>query len=316
MRIVALLPGGIDHQVLSFPTLDALKQAYPNAQIDVVVEPASKAAYRVSKSVNDAIAFNFSERNSLADWSNLLGSIREREYDIALFSGRSWMISFVLWLSGIPTRLGFDQTPGANFFTHTISPNHNQYSAAAQYDLLKGLGINAPCPEIAVSVPAKDLDWADAERKRLGINSTGYVLIYASATEPTNGKTYSSENWQSIIQDFQQKQPDLPIVVVKDEENAAFVTTLVRAKPVLQVTAPTDIGKLTAMIAGANLMLCTEGAPMQLAVAVKTYTLALFGASEPKQLLPESNRFIGIKSLTGQMADISPQTVLEKVWGG
>jgi len=64
------------------------------------------------------------------------------------------------------------------------------------------------------------------------------------------------------------------------------------------------------------LMLCTDSAPMHLAVAVGTYTIALFGPTEPQKLLPGSDRFLAIKSPTGKMADISPQTVLERVWGG
>jgi len=51
-----------------------------------------------------------------------------------------------------------------------------------------------------------------------------------------------------------------------------------------------DTGKLAAMIAGANLILCTDGAPMHLAVAVQTYTIALFGPTEPQKLLPASDR--------------------------
>ncbi len=52
------------------------------------------------------------------------------------------------------------------------------------------------------------------------------------------------------------------------------------------------------MVAGANLMLCTDSVAMHLAVAVQTYTIALFGATEPRKLLPPSDRFIGIKSPT------------------
>jgi ADP-heptose:LPS heptosyltransferase len=82
------------------------------------------------------------------------------------------------------------------------------------------------------------------------------------------------------------------------------------------VTSPADVGKLAAMIAGANLLLSTDSAPIYLAVAVQTYTIALFGNTDPKKLLPQSDRLIAIKSPTTKMADISPQTVLEKVWGG
>lgn len=82
------------------------------------------------------------------------------------------------------------------------------------------------------------------------------------------------------------------------------------------MTSPGDIGKLAAMIGGANLMLCTDSAPMHLSVGVQTYTIALFGSTEPTKLLPNSDKFLAIKSPTGKMADISPKIVLEKIWGG
>jgi len=320
MRIVALVPGGIGDQILFFPTLDALKQTYPNAQIDVVVEPRAAAAYRVSKSVRNTILFDFKARNSLADLGNLLGTIRDKEYDIALSLGQRWLVGFLLWLTGIPTRVGFAGAGGERFLTNPVTLNKNQYAAAMYHDLLKGLDILTPCPDLAVSVPAKDLDWADAERQRLGIGNGGYVLIHGGSSQLAKvkgiDKIYPVENWQGVISDFNQRQPDLPIVIVEGPEDQAFVQALVAANPTLKVTAPEDIGKLTAMIAGASLMLCTDSAPMHLAVAVKTYTLAVFGPTDPAKLLPGDSRFIGIKSLTGKMADIAPATITEKVWAG
>ena len=95
MYVVALVPGSIDNQILFFATLDDLKRYYPHAQIDVIVEPKSKAAYRVSKSVHDVLTFDYKDRNSLADWSNLVGMIRDREYDVAIIVGQIWLN----WLS-------------------------------------------------------------------------------------------------------------------------------------------------------------------------------------------------------------------------
>ncbi|MGB3614351.1 MAG: glycosyltransferase family 9 protein, partial [Elainellaceae cyanobacterium] len=83
----------------------------------------------------------------------------------------------------------------------------------------------------------------------------------------------------------------------------------------IKVTQPDDIGKLAAMIAGANLMLCTDSAPMHLAVALKVYTLALFGPTDPALLLPNDDKFVAITSDSDRMADISPETVLKQVWG-
>jgi ADP-heptose:LPS heptosyltransferase len=318
MRVIALVPGGIGDQLLFFPTLDDLKRNYPNAEIDVVVEPRAKTAYRVSKSVNDVLTFDFKDRNSPADWANLLGVIRDRYYDVALSLGQRWGVGLLLWLTGVPARIGYASS-GSNFFlTQPVPLKPDQYAADMYHDLLQGLGINTPCPELAISIPRSDLDWADAEQKRL--EASGYVLIHGGSSQLAKDKgldkIYPVENWQKIIQDFQQRQPELPLVVVQGPEDQQFVSALTQACPGLKVTKPGDVGKLAGIIAGANLMLCTDSAPMHLAVALQVFTLALFGPTDPAKLLPQSDKFVGIKSPTNKMADISPEQVLAKVWGG
>ncbi|HIK04305.1 MAG TPA: glycosyltransferase family 9 protein [Trichormus sp. M33_DOE_039] len=318
MRVVALVPGGIGDQILFFPTLDDLRRYYPNAQLDVVTEPRSKAAYRVSKSVNEVLAFDYKDRNSLADWGNLVGTIRDREYEVVITVGHSWLLGLFLWLTGIPTRIGY-QGKGSGFFTNSVPLKSSQYVADTYHNLLQPLGVTTPTPELAVNVPKPDIEWAQNEQKRLGVNN-GYVLIYGGSSwlsKPQTGDTlYPVDNWQAIIQDFQTKQPDLPVVVIQGPNDEAFVRSLRDLVPNIKVMTPEDIGKLAAIIAGASLMLTTDTVPLQLSVAVQTYTIGLFGSTEPSKMLPKSDKFLGIKSSTGKIADISPQTILEKVWGG
>lgn len=319
MRIVALVPGGIGDQILFFPTLADLKKAYPTAAIDVVVEPRSKGAYRVCPSVSEVILFDFKDRNSPADWANLLGVIRDRYYDIALSLGRNWGVGLLLWLTGTPARVGYSN--GGNLFlTRSVPLKTEQYAAQMYHDLLTGLDITTPCPPLSITLPKSDIDWADGERTRLGLGDAGYVMIHAGCSELARqkgiDKLYPVVSWKAIIQDFQTRQPDLPIVVAEGEADAAIVSALTQACPGVKVTRPGDIGKLAAMIAGANLMLCTDSAPMHLAVALQVYTLALFGPTDPAKLLPQNEKFQGIASPTGMMADLSPDTILKVVWGG
>ena len=313
MRIIALIPGGIGNQILFFPTLDNLKRKYDTALIDVVCEPSSKAAYRVINSVNEVLAFDFKDRNSMADWSNLIGTIRDREYDVAITPSQNWLTGLMLWLTGITTRVGFK---GSNslFFNRVIPPNTQQYAAYMYRDLLQGLGFNSTYPELTINVPKPDIDWANSEQLRLDVKDTGYVLINsASGDADTN---YPARKWLSIIQDFREKQPDMPIVVISQSNNQDLVSTLRQAVPDIKETFPDNIGKLAAIIAGANLMLSANSVALQLAVFLQTYTIALFGESKPTQSLPQSDKFIAIKSPTGVMADIPPATVLEKIWQG
>ena len=327
MRVVALVPGGIGDQILFFATLDDLKRSYPHAQIDVIVEPKSKAAYRVSKSVHEVLTFDYKDRNSLADWGNLVGIIRDREYDVAITVEQSWFVGLLLWLTGIPTRIGY-KGKGAGFLTNTVVLNTSQYVAAMYHDLLQPLGINTPCPDLAVNLPKSDIEWAQQEQKRLGVNETGYILIYAGSSHlsPISDAdtSYPVASWQQIIQDCQNKQPNLPVMVIKEASDEQFVRSqqvgvtrsLIESCSDIKVTSPNDIGKLTAIIGGASLMLSIEGAPLQLSVAVQTYTISLFGSTDPGKLLPKSDKFLAIKSPTGKIADIAPIMVLEKIWGG
>lgn len=318
MRVVALVPGGIGDQILFFPTLDDLKRYYPGLQLDVVVEPRSKAAYRVSQSVNDVLTFDYQDRNSLADWSNFVGMLRDREYDAVITATDSWLMGLVLWLTGIPTRIGY-QDKGGSFLTNSVPYLPNQYMAAVYHDLLSPLGINTPCPELAVNILKPDIEWSQNEQKRLGVNDTGYILINTGASDISQtavDQLYPVNSWQEIIQECQHKQPDVPIVLIQGSEDEPTVQTQLERIPGIKLTAPDNIGKLAAMIGGASLMLTIDDPLLQLSVAVQTYTIALFGRRNPAKLLPQSDKFLPLTALTGKIADTSSQTVLQKIWGG
>jgi ADP-heptose:LPS heptosyltransferase len=309
MRVVALIPGGVSEQILFFPTLDGIKRNYPEASIDVVVEPRSKGAYRVCKSVNEVLAFDFQDRSSLADWANLVGNLRDREYEAVITLEQRWVIRLLLWLCGIPTRVGFiNNGNGTGFLTNTVPMKTEQYVAKTYHDLLSALEIKSEFSELTVNLPKSDIDWAQETQKRLGV-SAGYILIDVEGG-------YPAQSWKSVIQDILQKQSGMPVILIKGEGSNDLIRDLIQSIPEIKTTSPEDIGKLAAMIAGANLMLCATGLAMHLSVGVQTYTLALFGAEEPAKLLPQSDKFIAIKSPSEKISAILPETVLAKIWGG
>lgn len=320
MRILALVPGGIGDQILFFPTLEDLKQKYPTSMIDVIVEPRAKSAYRVCPYIHEVLLFDFKDRNGLADYLNLLGMIRDREYDIALTLGQRWTVGLLLWLNGIPVRIGY-KTNTSVFLTNPVPLKTEQYAAYMYHDLLQGLNIQTPCPPLKVTLPKDDIDWAQAEQKRLDLKDSGYIIIHGGSSKLALvkgiDKIYPVSQWQKIVDEIQRKQPDIPIVLLQGPEDSEWVKMMIQGRPNLKVTKPSDVGKLAAMIAGANLMLCTDSAPMHLSVAVGTYTIALFGPTQATKLLPPGqDRYMGIQSPTGNIADIKPETILEVMWRG
>ena len=320
MRILALVPGGISDQLLFFPALDDIKRAYPNAEIGIVVEPKAAAAYRVSKIVNTVIPFAFSGTNSPSDWANLLGLIRDREYEIVLTAHPHWNTGLLLWLSGVPARVAYSTASTPWFYTATVA-DKSQYQAERYHDLLAAIDISKPTPELTINVPEGDIAWANALRDRLELKS-GYVLMYPGSEADTANPShrYPLASWQALIQDFRTKQPQLPILLLNTNDSDAQVAALKNEDSQLKVATTENLGQTSAIVAGADLVLAPNSYTMQLAVALKVFTLALFGQQAPAAMLPpaagEETRFLGISSSTGQIADIQPETILSKVWEG
>jgi ADP-heptose:LPS heptosyltransferase len=78
MRVLALVPGGMDVQLRFFPAIQQIKDTFEQAEIAVVADPSAKDIYRLSKVVSEVIPYSFQTSNSPADWANLLGILRDR----------------------------------------------------------------------------------------------------------------------------------------------------------------------------------------------------------------------------------------------
>ena len=259
MRIVVLVPGGIEEQILLFPTLETLKKQYPSGVIDVIVPPSAKPAYRVCPHIHEVLTFDYRDSNGLADYLNLLGTIRDREYDAAILTEPRWNLELLLWLNGIPRRVGY-QSQLSWFLSDPVPRKAEQYAPYLYHDLVQGLEIASRCPSLRLSLPKEDIDWVEAEQKRLDLKESGYILIYGGLTS-----SYPTDKWSKIITDIQQKQPNLPVVLLQKVQDARWLAELQKAFPTLKKFNPPDAGKLAAAIAGANLLICTSGLPLTLA---------------------------------------------------
>jgi len=313
MRILALVPGGIDNQLLFFPTLETLKQQYPHAAIDALVEPRSKKAYRVCKNVDEVLVFDFQDRNSFADYLNLLGIMRDREYDAVVSLKTTWRIKLLLWLNGIPERIGYEDD-SAVYLSQSVVRKPQQYTAEMYHDLVTGFGIQAPCPAVTINVPTEDISWAESEQQRLSLSDSGYIILCDNPATESDVTTYPINSWQKIVDDLEQRQTGLSILLLQTASNREWVTAMISANNNLKAIAPPDVGKMAGIIAGANLILSNSGTPTQLAVAAKTYSFALLTSQDSQTVPHQSENCTAIVSSTASLGDIAPQTIIEQMW--
>ncbi|MFH7241927.1 MAG: glycosyltransferase family 9 protein [Spirulina sp.] len=310
MRVLALVPGGIERQLEFFPVLREIKEAFKAADLAVVVDPEAKDIYQLSKVVDEVVPYSFQASNSPADWANLLGILRDREFEAVITLTESWSIGLLLWLSGIPTRIGYGGGSNAWFLTTAIPRS----SVPAEDDaaILKALNVKATLAPPSLNVPQADLKTVDALRQAAKLQG-GYVAIYPG-TSP-DGDAYPTDQWVTILKDFQQRQPDLPLVLLQTADTVASNAALRQALPGLTVLEPETMGQLAALIAGANLLVAVQGYPVALAAALGVYTVGL-SAAPMATPAGGADRFVNVPSGTGKLADLAPDTVLSTIWKG
>ena len=311
MRILCLVPGGINEQLLFFPTLESLKNKYPNVLIDVLVEPLAKSAYRICPYVNEILFFDYQDRNVSADYLNLVGVIRDRGYDIAITTGNKLILELLLWSNSIPWRIGY-KTQTSWFLSHSITQKEEQYAAETYHDLLLKLNIQPSCPSIKIAVPKDDISWTETQLQSLSVKENGYIAIYGG-----ENNSYPVSSWIEIINSIQKKEPSLSIVLLESNTEQTWTKSILDNCKNLKIINPDNLGKLSAVIAGANLLVCIDSVPLQLGIAVGTYTIALFSDTKANHKIPTNyDRCIAIQSPSNQLADISSSIILEKIWNG
>jgi ADP-heptose:LPS heptosyltransferase len=320
-RLLALIPGDTREQFLFFPTLETLHHHSKHPQIDVVVEPQAQGAYDVSPTVSNVYTFNFGGGNGPADWSNLMGKIREQEYDAILTPARHWTLRLLMWLLGIPARIGYDGGIGTFLLSASVSYPTGKPQPEIYHQLTQGFGLQLPCPPLSIQIPATTADWLAAESQRLNLApEQPYVLLYDPGTGNTNHSSYPIANWKAIVDGIKERFPSIPIVLIQDDGNRSWVNDLSQRSLGLQTSNPLTIGAMAALIQGAKVVVTPDSAPLYLTIGCRRPLVGLFGKNNPCPSLVGTNQeaveippAVFLQASSKRLGDIPPIQILENL---
>ena len=83
MRVLALSPGSLEDQLDRLPALAEICQKL-NASLQVACDPQQAAPWRLLPCLEKLLPFSFEANPTLADWANLLGCVREPDFQICI----------------------------------------------------------------------------------------------------------------------------------------------------------------------------------------------------------------------------------------
>jgi lipopolysaccharide heptosyltransferase I len=174
-KILVLRLSAVGDVIRTLPAVKAVKTHFPFASITWIVEEPSKALIESQPEIDEVILFprqRWSDgiRSLKGGWRTIgevrtfVQSLRNRRFDLVLdFHGilKSGLLSF---LSGSPRRVGFvrKSSKEGNFLFSNIKvklPNERISRFERNFNLLKGMGLEAPPKDYSLFIPPEDKEY-------------------------------------------------------------------------------------------------------------------------------------------------------------
>ena len=199
MRVLFLIPGSICAQLQAMPAAARVAEAL-GAKVQVACAPGAGAAWSLLPAVEKLIPFDFDGGASLADWANLLGNVREPDFQACINLARGRQVDLMLSMSHIPNRVAAEGFSA----TSTVAPTGG-WPAQALAAYLQPLGISLDAEAFRLSLPRQALDEAAA---RLPAGQ-GPALLLA----PSGGAgDWPAGQWRALPELLRSRLPDLRVV--------------------------------------------------------------------------------------------------------
>ena len=183
MRVLFLSPGDLEAQLKRLPLAAAIGRDL-KASIQVACPLAAAPLWKLLPVVEKQLPFEF-EGVTLADWANLLGCVREPDFQACLNFASGWNLDLLLSLSHIPVRVargGFSCT----------APVAADAPAEA---FLKPLGLQSDQEQVCISLPPKALEQARSKQPA----GDGPLLLLAPSQTPQD---WSEQHWNTWASAF------------------------------------------------------------------------------------------------------------------
>ena len=278
-NILAVNFGGIGDEILFLPALISLKKEFPNAEITLALEPRSKSVKDLANVIDDLILVDIKNKNKYIELLKFIFMARRKGFDLAVTAGGNKFMSIILFLTGAKKRYGYDcGAISRKLLTKAVKLNKHQYAAKMYHDLVTPVTANiTELPEINVPVQEK-------------ISNT--VLIHPGVSKMSIQKgmvkTINAKTWAEAIDLLSNAGKRVMLVGGPDDEEC--IETILKTVKTIKFEnlygKTKNLRDLAELIGKAEIFICSDSAPLHVAVAMGTKTFAIFGPTDDKKLIP------------------------------
>lgn len=287
MNILAINFGGIGDEIFFLPTLISLKKEFPQAKITLALEPRSKSVKDLTSVIDDLFLIDIKGKNKYMELLKLVFLAWRGNFDMVISSGGNKLISILLYMTGIKKRYGYDTgSLSRKLLTKAVQLNKNQYACNMYHDLI------APITEHKTYLPEIDVE----PQEKISNSVLIHPGVSKMSVQKGMIKTVSGQVWAETI-DLLVKQGKHVILAGGPDDKDVIDTIRNNTTGFEDFYGKTkSLKDLAELIGKAEIFICSDSAPLHAAVAMKTKTYVIFGPTDDKKLIPQSDLVTPIKA--------------------
>ncbi len=276
--------------LLTTPVFSTLKARVPQCEIDALVYSDTSAMLTLHPAISKVhgVDRNWKRLGPLeqatAEW-RLLSQLRARNYDLVIHlseHGRgAWLTRLLRPRWAVAAKLSGKFWRGS--FSHLYSqPGHaRRHMVERNLDALRRIGIH---PE-AGEKPLTLVPGSDAENRvavlmaNHGLREQGFIHLHPASR--WQFKCWPAEKTAALITALHQEGQTIALTAAADDKERSLIAAIrdKTAAPVVDLAGQLSLKELAALTVKARLFVGVDSAPMHIAAAMGTPTVALFGPS-------------------------------------
>lgn len=288
-KILIRVPNWIGDAVVATAFVAACAQAHPGASITVLAHPRVAALFENDPGIQSII--KLSPERSL--WQTAR-ELRKEKFDIAYILPISFSSALMVFLAGIPQRIGYSAEGRGFLLSQKLRYSQNDFrSRHIIIDFMKLLGRGKVSPEPKIHLTPEEL-----KRAEVFLVSNNIVIGKLTGFGPgaTFGpaKRWPIDNWVELGKELVNRGHQVLVFGSGEETELCGQITAGIGQKALSLAGKTSLRQSAALLALCTGFITNDTGVMHLAAAAGTRVTAIFGSTNPVWTRPwgEKHRVI------------------------
>jgi heptosyltransferase I len=298
-RFLLVRLGSMGDVIHALPAASALRDTFPQAQIDWLIDPVWARLVEGNPDLNSAIPI---DRKSTGQIGAALKKLRSSNYTCAIDFQALYKSAILTFASGAPQRVGFAisyarEGLASLFYTDRLHPR-GAHKVQHNLTLAEAAGARKCIPRFPVHIRVEDEEIVARELAARGLPEF-FVL------NPGGGwrsKCWPPERYGELHKRLAARYGCRSVVTFGPGEDRLAQQLIAAAGAPEPVAMALGLGPLMALLRRARLMVSADTGPLHLAAALGAPVVGLFGPTDPSRNGPfpsNSSRHVIVRNPRG-----------------